>query len=252
MKRLLITLGAALAVLMGLAPAASAQEVDNRVVLRPGDGITFTSQVPTPGFCSIAAIGYDDFDNLVAFTAGHCVINVGTNAAVWKVGEQSAGVIGRTTPVYSPGSTDFFGQPTTSKPDYAVINLDKTKVRGSNTSEPGPNGKTVVLNSIKTAPTGGNHGEFCASGHENADGHVECSSNGILVNSQFVNSWIGMTGGSSGGPLARQETGEWYAIATGYRPLEVPSAVYQRADKALAHADTFNSYGKGFELVTTP
>lgn len=254
-KRLFTAIALFLAVFSVCTPSAGAQE-DTRVVLRPGDGVTFYSTDPAPGWCSIAAVGRDNAGRLVALTAGHCFIGQyvtpGTSG-VWKVGEQAKGRIGTMTTVYSPGSTDFFGQPTNNKPDYGVLLLDETKVRGSNTSEVDAEGQSVALTGLRPAwnTTGsGNIGAVCNAGYSSK---IRCSqpSHGIIVGSNLINAYPNTDQGDSGGALV-DDQGRLVGITVGWNYTSYPPNVWQRIDKVLADLDSKASYGAGFTPITTP
>ena len=260
MGRALPVVAACAAALLAPAPGAAAHVPDDRIVLRPGDGITFTAADPAPGWCSVAAVGHDRAGRLVAITAGHC--RQTGSAAVWKVGEQSRGPVGTETSVHSPGSVDWLGIPTDAVPDYAVLQLDETRVRGSNTSAPDADGEVVVLESIGSLPDGDQDiGRHCAAGHTTGiacgpaplvDTLDVAGTRDVLVNPNSVNSWLVMQQGDSGGPLARTDTNEWLGLAVGYRPNDVRFAVYQRADRIIEDLDARGGIGAGFTLVCTP
>lgn len=220
---------------------------DDRVVLRPGDGITFSAE-PVPGWCSVAAVGRDDAHRLVAITAGHC--RQDGSSQIWKVGEQHRGPVGVETDVASTGSVDPIGFPTDEAPDYAVLLLDETKVRGSNTSEPNDRGQRVVLDSIGSLDRGDRPiGMQCAAGRTNG---VACTSGDVLVDANLMSSSLLMKPGDSGGPLVRADTGEWIGLSVGYRPTSRGLAAYQRADRILEEIDAQGGVGAGFSLVDTP
>ncbi|NGP06982.1 serine protease [Rhodococcus sp. 14C212] len=260
MGRALPLVAACAAVMLAPVPDAAAHVPDDRIVLRPGDGITFTAADPAPGWCSVAAIGYDREDRLVAITAGHC--RQTGSSAVWKVGEQARGPIGTETAIHSPGSVDPLGMPTDAAPDYAVILLAETTVRGSNTSAPDADGEVVVLESIGSLPDGDQDiGRHCAAGYTTGivcgpaplvDALDGAGTRDVLVNPNSVNSWLVMRQGDSGGPLVRTGTDEWLGLTVGYRPNDVRFAVYQRADRIVEDLDAQGGLGAGFTLVCTP
>lgn len=259
-------LSAALAVgaLVTGAPTALADEVDTRVILRPGDGIARSSDEAAVDWCSVGAIGRDNAGRLVAISAGHCDLK-NVDAPIYKVGERAAGPIGVETDVVSRGAIEDslagrqFGLPSTKAPDYAVILLDETKVRGSNTSTPDAFGKTVTLTNIGGALPlqGGNNGlgEHCGVGYTsrvyNGQG-AQCSGRVLYAydTREMIWSWDAMLNGDSGGTFARTATNTWMGIATGFRYFDVPSFVFQRADKIVAYVNATGSYGAGFTLVT--
>lgn len=246
MKRAVSVWAAGVALALWTGGVATA-DGDDRIVLRPGDGLTF-SAAPTPGWCSVAAIGHDAHGRLVAITAGHC--RQSGSAPVWKVDEQHRGPIGLETDVGSPGSVDPIGFPTDELPDYGVIVLDESRVRGSNTSLPNDRGERVVLKSIGSLDDGENPvGTHCAAGRSNG---VACASGDVLVNSNLMSSPLLMKPGDSGGPLVRADTGEWIGLSVGYRPTDTRLAAYQRADRIIADIDATGGVGAGFCLVTTP
>lgn len=236
--------GVALAVWSGGVAAANG---DDRIVLRPGDGLAF-SEVPTPGWCSVAAIGHDAHGRLVAITAGHCR-QTGT-APIWKVDEQHRGPIGAETDVVSTGSVDALGFPTDEVPDYAVILLDEERVRGSNTSLPNDRGERVVLTSIGSLDEGDQPvGAHCSAGRSNG---VACTTGDVLVDSNLMSSRLLMKPGDSGGSLVRAGTGEWIGVSIGYRLTDTRPAAYQRADRIMEEIDAKGDVGAGFSLVTEP
>ncbi|WP_064062858.1 trypsin-like peptidase domain-containing protein [Rhodococcus sp. As11] len=258
MRRAFAVCCAAAAFASGASGVASAGGGDDRVVLRPGDGISFSPE-PTPGWCSVAAVGHDDAGRLVAITAGHCYRT--GSSPVWKVDEQHRGAIGAETDVASTGSIDPLGFPTDEIADYAVVVLDETRVRGSNTSAPNDRGERVVLESVAAFDEGelpvGTH---CAAGRSTS---VACATGEVRVDENLMSSPLLMRPGDSGGPLVRAETGEWLGLSVGYRfpptrvsgDRQVPDtrfAAYQRADRILAEIDARDGIGSGFRLVDTP
>lgn len=247
MRRGFALSAATLAFVLATPGIAAAGGGDDRVVLRPGDGITFSAE-PVPGWCSVAAVGRDDAHRLVAITAGHC--RQDGSSQIWKVGEQHRGPVGIETDVASTGSVDPIGFPTDEAPDYAVLLLDETKVRGSNTSLPNDRGERVVLESIGSLQPGGSAvGVQCAAGRTNG---VACTSGDVLVDSNLMSSALLMKPGDSGGPLARADTGEWIGLSVGYRPTGRGLAAYQRADRIVEEIDAQGGVGAGFTLVDTP
>ncbi|UYP19255.1 S1 family peptidase [Rhodococcus sp. Z13] len=243
---------------MFAAGTASAGGGDDRIVLRPGDGITFSAE-PAPGWCSVAAIGHDAGGRLVAVTAGHC--RQTGSSPIWKVDEQHRGPIGTESEVAGTGSIDLLGMPTDEIADYAVLVLDETRVRGSNTSAPNDRNERVVLTSIGGLDGGAAIvGRQCAAGRSTS---VACTiADEVLVGEDLLASSLLMRPGDSGGPLVRTDTGEWIGLSVGYRfddttlpdiPLEAPRwGIYQRADRIVAELDERGGVGAGFRLVVEP
>ncbi|NKZ86510.1 hypothetical protein GS982_31540 [Rhodococcus hoagii] len=93
-------------------------------MLHPGDGISYAAS-ETLGWCSVAAIGRDNQNRLVAITAGHCRAS-GTNK-VWKMGEVARGPIGKETDVFSPVGWTGSASPGRPEADYAVLLLDEPR-----------------------------------------------------------------------------------------------------------------------------
>lgn len=252
MKRTLAALAATVAVLVGLAPAAAAQE-DTRVVLRPGDGITFSSQdASETGWCSISALGRDNADRLIALTAGHCVAKLAPGAPVYKVGEQGAGVLGNTTPVFSGGSMDWLGVfVTNDKPDYAALLIDESKARGSNTSLTDAEGESVAITGTRTWTSTGsqNIGSVCAIGHTSK---MKCADPylGVKVRSNLINSFPANSPGDSGGTLVTAD-GELLGIIVG-RTFDFPRDAATRIDVVVNDMTAKGSYGAGWVPLTTP
>lgn len=253
MRKIVAAVGIALAALAVGAAPATAQE-DTRMVLRPGDGITFSSADPSPGWCSVAAVGRDRANRLVALTAGHCFtspyVTPGTTG-VWKANEAPKGRIGTMTTVFSPGSTDWFGFPTNAKPDYGVIVLDETKVRGSNSSEVDAEGQSVTVNATRPAWNtigNGNIGAVCNAGYTTK---IHCSepTHGIIVGSNLIQAYPSVGDGDSGGALVDNQN-QLVGIAVGYYPGWPPN-VWQRIDKVLLDLENKASYGAGFVPVST-
>lgn len=255
-RRFLAALAAGVAVTVGMAPAAGAVEepIDTRVVLRPGDGITFsTADVSQTGWCSIAAAGRDSAGRLIGITAGHCVDNqhVGpNNKPVYKVGEQSV-VIGRTTPVFVGGSLDWFGLfVTNAKPDYAALVLDETKVRYEPTSAVDAEGQSVTITGTRgfTTTGNGNIGSVCSAGHTTK---IHCSSDldGILVRSNLINAYPRNEQGDSGGALV-DNTGKLLGVLTG-KTADYPPNASTRIDVIIADMDAKASYGAGWTPITS-
>lgn len=251
LKRLITTLAASIVLSVGMAPTAVAQE-DTRVVLRPGDGITFsTADVSQTGWCSIAAVGRDNAGRLIGITAGHCVNNqyVGTNnKPVYKVGSQSV-VIARTTPVFQPGSLDWFGLfVTNTKPDYAALVLDETKVRYEPTSAVDAEGQSVTITGTRRFTSTGrfNIGSVCHAGYTTK---VRCSAptDGIIVRSNLINAYPKFEAGDSGGALV-DNTGKLIGVLTGFT-ADYPANASTRMDVIVADMNAKGSYGAGWTPI---
>lgn len=229
---------------LGLAPHAYAEPV---VILGPGDGITFGSP-SAPGYCSVAAVGEDDAGRLIGLTAGHCIEAAGTNTAVYKVGSTER--IGTTTPVFNPGSLDWFGLfVTNNQPDYGVIVLDRAKVQGTNASAVDAEGQSVTLTGLRPAwqTTGnGNIGSVCSAGYTTK---IHCSeeSHGIIVRSNLINAYPSNSQGDSGGALVDNQ-GQLLGILTG-KTADYPPNASTRIDRVLEELAETGSYGAGFELL---
>lgn len=251
-KRFLAALAAGVAVTVGMAAPAGAQgPTDTRTVLRPGDGITFTSAQPAPGNCSIAAAGRDSAGRLIGLTAGHCTTKAGVNAPVYKMGEQGAGILGRLTPVYSPGSVGWLGLfVTNNKPDYGTILLDETKVRYEPTSEVDAEGQSVTITGTRgfTTTGSGNIGSVCSAGYTTK---IHCSSDldGILVRSNLINAYPRNELGDSGGALV-DNTGKLLGVLTG-KTVDYPPNASTRIDVIIADMDAKASYGAGWTPITS-
>lgn len=266
-KKLLAVLSIAAASALTMAPAIAHAEdpvEDTRLIVRPGSSITYTADGTHT--CSIGAIGRDDLGNLLAITAGHCDRDTPLSSPVYISTALSVGQIGVEADVASLGrNAGFPPHPQKDTPDWSVILLDETKVRGSAKSIDDVTGQGFTLTHIGGAlpVSGGNNGlgKHCATGSTSAPSQGMVCSTGVIYSydsstvssGNWIWSWVGMLPGDSGGPLAfttGARTGEWLGIVSGIRPYDIPSGFFQRADKIVAQLDALGGIGAGFELVT--
>lgn len=265
LKKLLTALAVVTVSALAMAPTiASADEPeDTRLIIRPGSSITYTADGAHT--CSIGAVGRDDFGNLLAITAGHCDKRSPVSSPVYISTALSVGQVGVETNLMSPGREGLFTIPQKDTPDWSVILLDETKVRGSAKSITDITGANFTLTSIggDLPGSGGvnGYGKQCVTGSTSAYTQGMVCSTGVLFSydttsvssNNWVWSWATGLNGDSGGPLAIVDgphTGEWIGIVTGARPGDIPGGFYQRPDKVVQYLDALGGVGKGFELVT--
>jgi hypothetical protein len=231
-RKLLLLVMAALALTLGLAPAASATPT---VSLKPGDAL---SDSLDQGFCSFAAFGRDNADRLIGLTAGHCAATGLVN--VYKHNETSKGVIGHFTNVWKSGGL------ATNTLDYAVVVLDEAKVQVRNEFVNVDTGVTHLVTVIDAPATSGNWGENCMVGQVNTD----CNTNGyVKVSTNWVQTLTAGGSGDSGGGLFIDN--KLAGIYNGLVLTAFPPHISTNIEGALADINAQGSYGAGFTLVST-
>ena len=126
---------AIVAVSTGAAPTTHA--LNGKAYVGGGTGIYYGAQPTSTTNCTLTALGYDNSNNLVGITAGHCADNAEASDPTWAnvtaEKDTDAGVVG--TVVYKVfaghGLGIFSPQPNWNDPankDYAVILFNKDKV----------------------------------------------------------------------------------------------------------------------------
>lgn len=192
-----------------------------KVDVGPGSSITSDGGPPAGSFCTVAAVGRDDLNRLVALTAGHCTTRPGEHQEVFLSG--TAAVAPRLIGTYETITTNWPGFPSTEFPvdssqDYAVILLDETQVNPKNTA---PDGTKV--DRLYTTPPVPLQDIMCKYGQITG---LTC---GIVM--QFENntirSWAGIFPGDSGGPVVIN--GGFAGISSAINPTAVlpPAAPFQ-------------------------
>ena len=113
--------------------AASFGTADAAPLVDISGGMSITNEAATT-LCSLGAVGYDDFGNLVGLTAGHC--DPGDGAPVYLGLNHKIGPVG----TFATHSATPAGQVPPLELDYAVILLDPAKVHPISTT---PNGLRI-------------------------------------------------------------------------------------------------------------
>ncbi|MQY03651.1 hypothetical protein [Actinomadura macrotermitis] len=250
-----------------------------------GMQILFNKDYPDV-FCTIGAVGNDDYGRKIAISAGHCITPGGGYddreipediAPIYDRNDVAAGVIGHVRYFKNPDGSQT-GHVTK---DYMVIELTpNTKLSSQGpylkqTGElevpggtPSPNATTspvldkerllgVAWNDSNHIVTSGQFGVFY--------GRVTDNKNGIY------RAWTGHWRGDSGGPViwhvpdtafpsqenGFQAAGPWAGIVKG-ADLSIPPAIYTSSANILADlrardaADPRDVYGAGFEVTANP
>lgn len=219
-----------------LAPAASAAPT---VPVGPGTGISNTSGVtPSFGACSIAAVGRDSANRLVAITAGHCQSRPGVvappGAPVYK--STTGQAIGWFTDINSWGG----GNPPSPVLDYAVIHLDENVVIPRSTSEDGQ----LTVNSVGTANLWNN---VCKNGI--GTGNTCGLVNGTSTPNKAFTSWAVANAGDSGGGTVLAGTGTLVGYVLGGNAVVPTNFIYQKILPVLSDITARGSFGAGFTPV---
>lgn len=209
-----------------------------KVSFGPGDSITSDGGPPAGSWCTVAAVGYDDLNNLVAITAGHCTTRPNQHQEVFLSGKTDIGAIGtyETINTIWPGfpSTQF---PANSSKDYAVIKLDTNKITPRNTT---PNG--TLINAIGPAPVPWRD-IMCKYGQ------VSLTTCGLVMNYEntTIRSWATIIPGDSGGPVTID--GKWVGLNSAVNPLVAPPFQFTGVEGILADIASQgpNTIGIGFE-----
>ncbi|MCD0452827.1 S1 family peptidase [Actinocorallia sp. API 0066] len=261
MKRSMFrTLGLAVLTAVALASPAQPAQADDRVTLGGGSGIYVKVIADERGYrigiCTVTAVGTDDFGNLVALTNAHCYTeDDGTKLVGDKVyydptpagtffapapepgmpeleAAVAAGPIGEVT--YVSDSNHLFGGGPHGM-DYAVIKLDPTKVKLTNTVT-SPSG-TLTINSLGNPP--GNGARLCKQGHRTG---LTCGFKTGTHSIWFVTTIL-TNGGDSGSPAVHGTTlvGNSFG-AFHHTPIH----------NILNDINTRNAPGKNFTLHPTP
>lgn len=168
----------------------------------PGTSIMSDGGPPAGSWCTVAAVGYDDLNRLVALTAGHCSTRPYDHQEVFLSSNTAYGAIG----TYETITTNWPGFPSTvfpadSSKDYAVILLDAAKVNPINHT---PNSDQTI-NHIEThVPVPGTD-IMCKYGQVSA---VTC---GLVIefSNNTMRSWAALIPGDSGGAVT-------YTNSTGF------------------------------------
>jgi hypothetical protein len=253
MKKLRMIITAALAVaFLGAfslpTEAVHADVASGKVDLGAGSGIKFgtvASNSANPldtaapiNTCTLSAIGYDQYDNLVGISVGHCPYNTENtlNDSTWaQVSGQKDGALGQVGTVVKRAYT--VGGSATS-PDYSVIQFDKTKVNPLSTV-----GNTTLYGISTTLP--GLFSNVCKEGRTTAQ---TC---GIVVgtSSTYFDSMAFAAGGDSGAPVVKTGDGKLAGYLVGSAGLPYVSASrYKFIQPVLTAINTAGGVGSGFHL----
>lgn len=270
-----LLLGSTLGV--GTASAVPEKRIHN------GMQIIFSPSAPD-GFCTIGAVGNDDYGRKIAISAGHCISD--PNYADREIHENIAPVYHRQDPAFGPiGHIRYFKDPEGSATghltkDYMIIELVPevtTSAQGpylKQTGEVEVPGGTVSPNALSPALD-----------NERLLGAGWLSSNDIIVSGQLgvwyagithntdgiYRSWAQHQAGDSGGPTiwhvpgsaypseenGFQAEGPWAGITKGIG-LQLPPYQYTSSANILADlrardaADPADIYGAGFEVTHNP
>ncbi|GLY83246.1 trypsin-like peptidase domain-containing protein [Actinoallomurus iriomotensis] len=209
-------LAAAATVAAGLCLPASPVHADTRIPVGAGTGIIQQLiQVDGGGYteetCTMTAVGHDAAGNLVGLTNAHCFLKdgkkvegdkvyydttpAGTAAAPAPVPDPrpavKIGAIGTVTYISTPNNLLTIGQP--HGLDYAVIKLDPTKVKATDTVTSSTG--TAKITSIGDVPAFGTR--MCKQGHRTG---VTCGAT-LVRNGRWYTTLIWTQPGDSGSPV---------------------------------------------------
>ncbi|GAB3279469.1 hypothetical protein GCM10027589_06080 [Actinocorallia lasiicapitis] len=275
----LLAVAAASVAISGVAQAEEAKRVHN------GMQILFHPDHPE-AFCTIGAVGTDDYGRKIAISAGHCIRDAAYAdrellddiQPIWDRNDLAAGAIGHVRYFKDPEGA---GNGHVSK-DYMIIELvpsvrlSSTGTHMKQTGElkvpggtPSPNATTSpVLDSERLLGTAWfNNNELVVSGQLGIwYGRVTSNAGGIYQ------SWAKHQGGDSGGPTiwhvpgsaypseanGFKAEGPWAGITKGLSFPSLPIYIYTSSANILADlrardaATPADVYGAGFEVTTNP
>lgn len=192
-----------------------------KVTVGPGSSIFSDNGPPLGSFCTVGAVGRDDFNRLVAITAGHCVTRGHQHQEVYLTGTAVTPhtLIG----TYETIATDWPGFPETEFPkdstrDYAVILLDEEVVNPINTAPDG-----TRFDSLHLAPPVPLQDIMCKYGQATG---LTC---GLVFQFEdnVIRSWAAQFPGDSGGGVVIN--GGFAGVNSAINPLTVlpPGAPFQ-------------------------
>ncbi|KUN89676.1 hypothetical protein AQJ66_03475 [Streptomyces bungoensis] len=269
--------------LTGVTGAAGAQAASGKRVFN-GMQITFAPDTPDE-FCTLGAVGDDEYGRKIAISAGHCLSDPTHTYADREIPEDVAPVYDRADVGFGPiGHVRYFKDPegsTVGHPtkDYMIIELvpavtlssqgpylketDELKVPGG---QPSPNALNPPLDSERLLGAAlNNDNELVVSGQLGVlYGRITDNDKGVYQ------SWAGHQAGDSGGPAiwhvpgsaypssanGFQAAGPWAGI-TKARVLGLPPFVYTSSANILADLrarDTAHPgvFGAGFHVTGNP
>ncbi|WP_433386539.1 hypothetical protein [Micromonospora sp. KLBMP9576] len=267
--------------LAGIAsPGVAQAQAEKRV----HNGMQIVFSATNPGFCTIGAVGTDDYGREIAISAGHCIKDLGY--ADREVHEDIFPVYHRQDVAYGPiGYVRYFKDAEGSMTghltkDYMVIELVESVTLSSQgprlkqTGEMEVPGGTVSPNALSPALDNErllgaallNNNELVVSGQLGIwYGRVTNNTNGVYQ------CWAKAKAGDSGGPAiwhvpgsaypseqnGGQAEGPWAGITKGII-VSLPLYVYTSSANILADlrardaADPADVYGAGFEVTDNP
>jgi hypothetical protein len=227
---------------------ANADLASGKADLGAGSGVKFGTLPSDPSnpldtnapinTCTLSAIGYDQYSNLVGISVGHCPYNTENtlNDPTWaQVSGQKDAALGQVGTVVKRVYT--VGGSATS-PDYSVIQFDKTKVNPLSTV-----GNTTVYGISTTLP--GLFSNVCKEGRTTAQtcGMV------IGTSASYFDSMAFAAGGDSGAPAVKTSDGKLAGYLVGPSGLPYVSASrFKYIQPVLTAINTAGGVGSGFHL----
>ncbi|RYX78803.1 hypothetical protein EON76_03760 [bacterium] len=224
---------------VGVAPSTYADVASGKADIGAGSGIKFGTQpVGAVNTCTLAAIGYDQQNNLVGISVGHCPTNTGgSNTAIGQLNDPTwAQVSGQKDAALGPVGTVVkkeYTELNDNAPDYSVILFDKNKVNPLKTV-----GSTTLYGIATTPPS--IFQNVCKEGRTTAQ---TC---GIVTNvtANYFDSFAFASGGDSGSPVVKTSDGKLAGYLTG----GVGTTRYKYIQPVLNRINSLGGVGSGFHL----
>lgn len=256
MKKLRIIITSALVVaFVGVLSLPSgvthADMASGKADLGAGSGIKFGTLPSNPSnpfdqnasinTCTLSAIGYDNANNLVGITVGHCPYNTQhvLNDPTWnQVSGQKDAALGQIGTVVSVGYNGPSTNSDPSAPDYSVILFDKDKVNPLQTV-----GRTTVLGIADTLPTLGS--VVCKEGRTTAQTCARVTS----ANANQIRTYMMFAlGGDSGAPIVNTSDGNLVGYLHGTGGFFGLETTFVNIHKTLDAINVNGGIGAGFHL----
>lgn len=220
-----------------------ASATDQKAVLGGGSGIHFGKA--SNGACTLTAIGYDNNDNLVGLSVGHCVDaakttkNDPTFASVTSESAPGAGVIGQVVYHKFSGSSLFNNYNDDANKDYSVIQFDKTKVEPTKTI-----GRTTIHGIAEN--NAAKYSVVCKQGRTTGQAcGIVTSANQFIIKSPFF-----AAGGDSGAPVVNTSDGKLVGYVHGSELIPFLTQTLSLGIKpVLSDITSRGGVGAGFTLA---
>ena len=212
-KRLVAVLApvAAVTMLAGLAPAASAQELPGSATVHNATQISFNDETPQ-FFCTVAAVGNDKYGRKIGVTAGHCVSTADHPLDEVNIAENDYPIYDRNNLNWKEGGNERGNDPIAhlrwfkdadgasgghGGKDYAIIEF----VDGVNLSQQGPHVKMTGIHELPSGTIASPYATAPAQPREKVLGTGIFTNHQLITSSYQTGVWYGrITGNTAGGP----------------------------------------------------